>query len=1036
MNISEFSVRRYQLTLVVFGMLIALGVTSLLSIPKAEDPTFPIPIFNVIAVYPGASPSDVERLVADPIERELQSLDDIKTIRTTIEDGLAVLLVEFTAGTDPDARYDDVLREINALRPTMPPELLNVEVRRANAANVSIAEFALISPTASYRELEDHAYALRRRFEALPAVKDVHTLGYPSQEVRVSLDLDRLAALGITANEVIGALRADAQSIPAGSVDAGSRRMTVRTSGDFASVDEVNNVVVRSAEGRAVHVRDLAEVTMTDAEVTSFARFNGQRAVIVAVAQKEHQNIFAVQGELDRVVREYQHELPASIRLQQGFNQSHNVEHRLSGFSRDFMLAIALVLITLLPLGVRASAVVMISIPLSLSVGLFLLQSLGYSINQLSIVGFVLALGLLVDDSVVVVENISRFLRMGKGPKEAAIEATRQITVSVLGCTATLLFAFVPLLALPGTAGQFIRSMPLAAVLTIAASLLVSLTIVPFLSALLLKPEKDEHGNIVLRLLMRGIEASYRPVLDRALRHPRVTMLLALLLVVGSAALVPAVGFSLFPKAGTPQFMVLVQTPEGSSLPATDRAALFVEQVLARHPEVRNVATMIGEGHPQIYYNITPGNEKPNVAEVFAELSPDGLRRSASIYERIRSELASYAGATLELKEFENGPPLTAPIEMRLLGHDTHALELAAAEVERVLLATSGTRDVRNNARDRKTDLRVVTDRDRAGLYGVSVPDIDVAVRLGLAGIVAAEYRENGRGDEAYDVRVVLNHEGRPAIDSLDHIHVPSNSGAQIPLRQLARVEMEQSPTALHHHNRERATTVTAQVETGYNTDRVTRAALQSLERVQLPDGVRLVPAGELESRSESFGGLGTAIVVAAFGVLAILVLEFRTFKSTLIVASVIPLGIVGGIFALFLSGNTLSFTAVVGFIALIGIEVKNSILLVDFTNHLREEGVGLEDAIRRAGETRFLPILLTTLTALGGLLPLALEGSPLYSPLAIVIMGGLISSTLLARIVTPVLYKMLAPEILPRPLPAGAPSSPMHTDPNASPAE
>lgn len=1012
MNISEFSVRRYQLTLVVFGMLVALGVTSLLTIPKAEDPTFPLPIFNVIAVYPGASPGDVERLVADPIERELQTLDDIKTIRTTIEDGLAVLLVEFTAGTDVDRRYDDVLREVNALRPDLPPQVANVEVRRANAANVSIAEYALISRDASYRTLEDHAYALRRRFEALPAVKDVHTVGYPKQEVRVSVDLDRLAALGITANEIVGALRADAQSIPAGSVDAGSRRMTVRTSGDFASIEEVQETVVRSVEGRAVRVQDVATVAMEDEEVTSFARFNGQRAVIIAVAQKEHQNIFAVQASLQAVVDAYAHELPGNITLRQGFNQSANVEHRLSGFSRDFMLAIGLVLITLLPLGVRASAVVMISIPLSLSVGLFLLQSLGYSINQLSIVGFVLALGLLVDDSVVVVENIARFLRMGKPPREAAIEATRQITISVLGCTATLLFAFVPLLALPGTAGQFIRSLPLAAVLTIGASLLVSLTVVPFLASVLLKPEKNEHGNIFLRVLMRGIEASYRPVLARALKFPRTTLVLALLMVVGSALLIPRVGFSLFPKAGTPQFMVMIQTPEGSSLPSTDQAAHFVEAALHRHPEVRNVATIVGQGHPQVYYNITPGNEKPNVAEVFAELTPEGREHASQIFDSLRRELAGYAGATLELKEFENGPPLAAPIEMRLLGNDVAALEAAAAQVERVLTTTAGTRDVRNVARDRKTDLRIVPDRDRAGIYGVAVPDLDIAVRLGISGLVAGSYRENGRGDEAYDVRVVLNSNGRPTLDTLEHIYVPSNTGASIPLRQLAHTEMEQSPTSLHHHNRERSTTVTAQVVTGYNTDRVTQAALASLASLHLPQGVRLVPAGELESRSESFGGLGIAIVVAAFGVLAILVLEFRTFKSTLIVASVIPLGIVGGIMALYVTGNTLSFTAVIGFIALIGIEVKNSILLVDFTNHLREEGVGLDDAIRRAGETRFLPILLTTLTALGGLLPLALEGSPLYSPLAIVIMGGLITSTLLARVVTPVLYKMLAPEV------------------------
>ena len=1010
--LAEFAVRRWQFTLVLFVALSALGLNALVQIPKAEDPTFPLATFVVVAVLPGAAPNDLERLVIDPIETKLKALDDVKSMKTEIEDGLAVVQIEFQSGVDPDRKRDDVLRETTALRPELPAELAKLEVRQFNAALVNIVELALTSDHASYHALEREARALRRRLEGLSGVGDVEIAGLPAQEVAVSLDLQRMVALGISPAEVLQAIRAESTNLPAGSVDAGARRFTVKTSGDYGSVDEVRSTVVRTLGGASVRVADVAQVELRDAQWSQIARFDGKRAVLIAAAQKEGQNIFDVMKRVDAEVEGFAAHLPAGMRLERGFRQIDNVSQRLDGFVHDFGLAIVLVLVTLLPLGLRASLVVMVSIPLSLALGLLLLRLTGFSINQLSIVGFVIALGLLVDDSVVVVENITRHVREGLTPRAAAVAATRQITASVIGCTATLVFAFLPLLALPGNAGQFIRSMPLAIVFTIGASLLVSLTIVPFLAGVLLKPER-EHGNVFLRSLHWLIEGSYRRLLERAIARPWLTLLCALLLFGGSLLLIPRIGFSLFPKAGTPQFMVQVETSEGASLAETDRAARFVEQVLAAHPEVRRIATSVGKGHPRIYYNVSPKDQKANVADVFAELSTREPEPMAALFARLRAQLAEYPGAKIELKEFENGPPLDAPIALRLLGEDQGALERTALQVEKILAATSGTRDVRNPSRDRRTDLRVEVDRDKAALLGVQVPELDQAVRLALGGIVAGKFREDS-AEDAYDIRVTLprRDEYGPGLDVLDQLYLPSRAGGALPLGQVAQLRFEPTPAKLRHYNKERSVTVTAQVRTGFNTDRVTKQILAQLETLHLPAGVRLVPAGEIESRSESFGGLGLALLVAAFGVLSILVLEFRTFKSTLIVASVIPLGVVGGLVALYASGNSLSFTASIGFVALMGIEVKNSILLVDFTNQLRAQGVALDVAIQRAGEARFIPILLTTLTAIGGLLPLVLEHSSLYSPLALVILGGLVSSTLLTRVVTPVLYKLLAPHV------------------------
>jgi multidrug efflux pump subunit AcrB len=1014
----EFVVRRYQLTLVIFVALAALGAVALKRIPKAEDPSFPIATFVIVAVLPGASPGDMERLVVDPVERSLKALDDVKKLSSSIEEGLGLTTLEFRAGVDADRKHDEVQRELAAVRPELPRELVRLEVRQVNAAKTNVAQLALVSSHPSWEEMDAQARRLQRILEAVPGVSKATLAGLPRMEVQVAVDLERAVALGVSPGEVIQALSEEGVSIPAGNVEAGGRRFGVRTSGDFASLDEISSTMLRGDGQQSLRVRDVATVQLVPEEREHVVRFQGEPAVSIAVAQREGQNLLEVREALGKAVDEFRRGLPPGMRLAWSFDQSENVRHRLGGFSRDLLLAIGLVLFTLLPLGLRASGVVMVSIPLSLAIGLSLLWALGFSINQLSIVGFVIALGLLVDDSVVVVENIARFLREGEPPVAAAIKATGQIAPSVLGCTAALLLAFVPLLALPGTAGQFIRSLPVAVVVTIFASLIVSLTIVPFLASRLLRPEA-EHGNRILQLLMRLIEAVYRPILSRAMRRPRLTLLLSAGLLAAGAALVPVVGFSLFPKAGIPQFLVRVRMDEGASLAATEEAVRFAEAALAARPWVGNVTSNIGKGNPQVYYNVAQQNEQASFGEILAEARVPS-HDLTSVLDRLRGDLTGFPGARFEVKEFENGPPLEAPIALRLLGPDAASVEKGAALVERVFRETPGTRDVENPSKNRRLDLRVRVDRDRAAALGVRPVDVDRAVRLALGGVNAGRFRAP-TADDPYSVRVVFPRDlrdpqgagGRSSVGVLDRLYLSAGGGA-VPLSAVAQLALEPAPSTLRRFDAGPSAIVTAYTVSGANTDQITKEILGRLSSVELPPGVRLKPAGEIESREESFGGIGAAVLIAAFGIMAVLVLEFRTFRGTLIVASVVPFGAVGGIVALYLAGYTLSFTASIGFVALMGIEIKNSILLVDFTNHLREQGMALDEAIQKAGETRFLPVVLTSATAIGGLMPLALERSALYSPLAVVLLGGLVASTLLARLVTPVLYKLLPPEIEP----------------------
>ncbi len=1013
MSLAAFAVSRWQFTVLLFLMLVALGVTSWSSIPRAEDPVFPIPVYTVVTVLPGATPSEIEQLVVDPIERRLTELDRIIELRSSAYEGYGVTFVEFDPGVDVDRKYEEVLREINALRPALPPQVQRVDVEQSSSLSVAIAQLALVSETAPYRQLDSIAEVIEDRFATVRGVRNTARWGAPAREVRVTLDPARLGQHAISPLAVVAALDGANRSVPAGSIDAGSVRFNVATNGRFRSLDEIRGTVLDAAGDARLRVGDVASVAWDYADAVHVTRFNGERAVWISVTQQEGQVIGAVRDALWQELDAVEATLPAGIRLSRAFDQSVNVNARLSRLGMDFVIAIALVLLTLLPLGLRASGIVMVSIPLSLAIAVTILYWTGFSINQLSIVGFVIALGLLVDDSIVVVENIARFRRDGYGRDEAAVLATRQITVAVLGCTATLVFAFLPLLFLPGLSGRYIRSLPVAVVAAVLASLFVSLTIIPWLASRVLDRHEAPEGNRVLRGLQRLIQVTYAPLLHRALGAPRRTVVGALVIFVASLAAVPVVGVSLFPAAGTPQVYATIELPQGASVAATDSAVSFAARVVGAHPGVRAVFANSGRDNPQVYYNVFSRSEAPNRGQLFILLHEYSTRATPRMLDTLRAALDQYPGAIIALKEFENGPPIEAPIALRLEGPDLDTLRVLAARVQAILEATPGTQYVNNPVRVSRSDLRLAVDRDKAGLLGVRPATLDATLRLALAGVSAGDFRA-ADGNE-YPIIVRYPHDERPTVAALSRIEVASDAGAMVPLAQVTRTTWTANPAVIEHRDRQRAVTLTAYVRSGVTTDRVTRAVLTQTDTLSLPPGYRVVAAGEVESRQESFGGIGAAIIVAVFGILAILVLEFKAFRTTLVVASVIPLGFVGGIIALLLSGYTLSFMALIGFVALIGIEIKTSILLVDFTDQLRREGASLDDAIQRAGEIRFVPIVLTALTAIGGLLPLALQGSGLYSPLAWVIIGGLVSSTLLARLVTPAMYKMLAPAEVPQ---------------------
>jgi multidrug efflux pump subunit AcrB len=1012
MKLTEFSVKNYQFTLIVFVALLAIGLNSLVNMPRGEDPDFVAPQFAVIVVYPGTSPADMEKLIVDPIEKQTNQMDNVKRINARIDDGLAVIRVDFKYESDPADKYQEMVREMNAIRPTLPAEIVYFDIMKFSPTDVNILQVGLMSEAAPYSELEAYGKQLKDDLLKIKTLKNVESHAFPKQQVRVGIDLNRLAANKVPLNNVLMAIQSENVNIPGGAIDMSTKKLNVKTSGEYKSLDEIRNTVIKSTGLNIVRLKDIADVNLNYEEETYKARLNGKRAVWVTASRKIGTNVFQVDDAVRPVLENFKKKLPSHIQFDKNFDNADSVRTRLEHFGRDFAIAILLVLITLIPLGWRASLVVMMSIPMSLLIGLFLLDKFGFSLNQLSIVGFVVALGLLVDDSIVVVENIERYLRKGYSRFDASIQATSQISLAVIGCTATLIFAFLPLLFLPEGSGDFVRGLPFAVIATVLASLLVSLTIVPFLASQILSKHHSPEGNMFLRGLNWVISGSYRRLLNGAMRFPKTTLLIALAIFASSLLLIPKLGFSIFPNSEKPMFLVNIETPLGTNLTETDRITRDVERVITKIPKLKSYAANIGKGNPRIYYNLIQKNASANYAQIFIQLeketTPD---EKTQIIDDLRTKFVQYPNAEIRVKDFEQGPPVEAPIAIRIFGENFDTLRQLSFKIEDLLQNTEGAIYLNNEMKSQNQELKVVIDHDKAGTYGVPMADIDRTIRLAITGLPIGKFRVENSDDD-YAINVTIPRDNKQDFSVFNKIYVNSVTGASIPLNQLANIEFRTSPTGINHYDKERYVSVTSFLKTGFNTSAVTAVLLKKIDKIQFPKGYHYVAAGEVQAKQESFGGLGVIIIITIFGLLGVLILEFKTFKSTIVVLSVIPLGIIGALIALYLVNYNLSFVAIIGIIALAGIEVKNSILLVDYTEQLRALGKTLDEAIQEAGETRFVPIILTTMTAIGGLIPLAIEFNPLYSPLAWVLIGGLISSTILTRIVTPILYKLLAPKV------------------------
>ncbi len=1005
MKIPEFSIRNYQFTIILYCVLIIFGLSGYYFMPRAEDPVIKPPNCNIVVIFPGSAPKDIETLIVEPLEELVDEIDEVEHINAYIESGVASLGIHFEPGSDLDEMKTRIEESVNTAQRNFPDGVYDTRVMFWSTGKVAIMQLALISEKHSFRELKRIAENIKDDMEDISDLKNIEVNALPEEEILVEINADRLALHNIPVTQVIGAIRSRNNVIPGGSIDMGRKKFTIRTGEEYLSINEIRNTIIGAASAQPVYLKDIADINFKYKKNLYQARYNGKRAVFITTEKKEKSNVLRVERKISTILERYRNNMPVNMTLESVFNQADDVRDRLSVFFSNLLQGVILVgLVILLGVGLRPALVIMLAIPTSFVIAIGFVHLSGYAIHQITISALVVALGLLVDNAIVITQNISRFLSEGDNNYTAATKGASQVGWAVISSTATTVLAFVPMLMMKEVSGDFIRSLPVTIIYTLTASLLVALTLSPLLSFKFLKPVSKE--NLFIRLLNRFIEKHYSRILRFSLNHRLIVILLALGALTGSLALFPFVGVSFFPKADKPQFLVDINLPKGSNLVTTKEKALLVENQITKIPEVTGYATNIGRGNPRVYYNAMQENEKENYSQIYVKIEKDALQKLPAIITGLREEVKNIPGARIELKEFEQGPPVAAPIIVRIIGDDKSISKKLTTDVENILKSITGVVNINNPFSTVSTDIQVKIDQDKALMHGIPVADINRAVRVAMTGYSASVYRDN-EGEE-FDITVRLPGEGKTEFADFNNIYLPSLTGVQIPLKQVAGIEFKAGYSIIHHRDMKRSASIFADV-TGRPTTEVEFELSRKIGQLEIPSGFKIVIGGESESRGESFTSLYQAAVIALFSIYGILVLQFRSFMQPLIIYAALPLAIIGAILGLLVTGFSFSFTAFIGLTSLIGIVVNNSIILVDYINILRKEGIALKEAVIEAGKTRFVPIILTTVTTIGGLLPLTLRGGTLMTPLGVVIIGGLTTSTALTLIMVPVLYDLFS---------------------------
>lgn len=1015
MKLPRIAVRRPVTVLMGVAMILVLGLISLNRLPIDLFPEIEPPVLAIITEYPDAGPHEVENLVSRPIEEVLGTVNNIKSVSSVSRKGSSIVIAEFNWGIDMDFAALDVREKVDLVKDFLPDESEAPMVVKFDPTSMPIMQLVLNGDRSPYelRYIADHT--LKSRLERLEGVASVNVSGGQEREIRVVLHPGLLEAHGVSLTAVSNALRAANLNLPAGTVVENSREYVLRTRGEFTDIEQIRAVRVPSQSGGLVRLTDIGEVIDGFKETTQLSRYNGQPSVLLSIQKEASANTVQVAERVRRAVKTLDRELGEDLSLAIAQDMSVFIKGSIQHVTENAVfggLLAMLVLFTFLR-SLRPTVIVGVAIPISVIAAFILIYFSKTTLNMISLGGLALGIGMLVDNAIVVLENIFRHREEGEDALTAAQLGAEQVGTAITASTFTTVSVFIPVVFVSGIAAEIFRDMALTVTFSLLTSLAISLTLVPMLASQLLGNGNVSDGRRGIRCLqfvgtfINRLQDLYGQGMAWVLHHRFVTVSIAVVVFVVALLLIPRVGMEFLPSMDQGEIQIDIAMPKGTRLVDTDKVVRTIEDYVAELPDTEAVYASVGQGSSGMGIGGDTGAESGSVG---VRLVPRAQRQHSTreVIAQLRKFVAGIPGADISVTMMETmGASFGKPVQVELRGDDLDLLGKVADRLVEVIKKIPGTREVTSSLGESRPEIQVEVHREKAAAYGISVSQVASVLRTAVNGTTVTKFRTGGR---EIDVTVQLGEAWRQNPEDVGNVPIPTARGTLVPLRDIATLHYGQSPVEINREGQSRLVAVTGEVA-GRDLRSVVADIRQAISEFPLPEGITVDYGGQNEQMMESFGQLGVAFMLGVLLVFIILASQFESLLQPLAIMVTLPLAAIGVVLGLLLGGVTFNVVAFVGVIMLAGIVVNNAIVLIDYINQLRAGGMERNAALILAGRTRLRPILMTSLTTILGMMPLALrtgEGSEMAKPIAFVVIGGLLTSTLLTLFIVPVFYTFL----------------------------
>ena len=1020
MSITDFSLRNRTAVFALCVLIVIVGVRTYISLPKESSPSITIPIIVVTIPYFGVAPNDLESLVTKKVESKLDEIRQVKELRSTTSEGVVSIEVEFEANIDIESALQRVREKVNQAKAEIPNDVEEPIITEINFSDFPIMLLNLSGDYGLLR-LKKVAEDLQDEIEKIDGILSVDLSGALEREVKVDVDPVRLRSYNLALSDVIETIQEENLTIPGGSIDGGSVSYTVRVPGEFKDPAIVGDLVITSIGGRPVYIRDLAEVSFGIKERETISRQDGAECLSLSISKRSGESIIRIADEVRAIVADMEKDFPPSTEVTVVSDQSNEIRDIVSDLENNILSGLILVVLVLFAfLGFRNSLFVAMAIPFSMLLSFIVIALLGYTMNMVVLFSLILALGMLVDNAIVIVENTFRHRVEGYGRVEAASTATNEVAVPVIASTITTLCAFGPLLFWPGMIGEFMKYLPITLIITLSCSLFVALVINPtFCSVLMKKPTKVGESRVD-RLMKRAL-AGYRIQLGIALSRRWLALggMFALLVVVIILYGILGKGVQFFPDTQPLYAYIDVTAPLGTRIEVSDKIVRQIEAEIPRFPDIKHYVANVGSAS-DIFWGGGSGGT-PHLSRITIEFLARENRQQNSFktIEDFRGAFDHIPGVRIDVLKPDNGPPTGAPVDIELLGEDFDVLGKLASRVEQKIKNIDGLVDLKNDFNEGRPEIKVRIDREKAALYGLSTWSIATTIQTAVMGTEASKYRV---GEEEYDITVRFREEDRDRYENLDQLTI-FFEGSHIPLSNVASFELSGGLGSITRKNQDRVVSVTANVEGRLSND-VLAEVIGELEDFEMPSGYSIRFSGETEDQDEASAFLTNAFGLALLLILIVLITQFNSIVLPIAILASVLLSLIGVFIGLMVTQLPFGIIMTgVGVISLAGVVVNNAIVLIDYIGKLRARGLSKREAIIEAGATRFRPVILTAITTILGLIPLSTgwsfdfrkfemimggESSEWWGPMGVAVIFGLAVATFLTLIIVPVLYSLL----------------------------